>query len=102
MAIYVGEAVAVRAQATNPFTKAPIIDLTGVAEFYAPGRDPKKVPADRATPDDSVSVAYDASAEGYLAFWPTAGKDPGKWTVRIHLTGGDYDNFEFGTVTLVP
>lgn len=100
MAIYVGEAVAIRAQATHPFTKDQITDLTGSVDVYDPSKDPKASPTDRSAPNATATMTYDAASEGYVAFVLTTGFVPGKWTYRVHLTGGGFDNFEFGTFTL--
>lgn len=106
MAIYVGEVIAVRAKATHPFTKDPITDLTGEVHFYEPSKDPKGSPTDRAAPDRGpFALSYDAASEGYVAFAPTTDATlgdwvPGKWSFRVKLAGGTYNNFEFGTVTV--
>lgn len=101
MAIYVGETVAVRGVATDPFTKEPLVDLTGSVYLYAPGKDPKKVPDDRTPDAGPFAVVYDAEAGGYLATVPTAGLVGGKWTFKLQLTGV-YDGWEYGSFKLEP
>jgi hypothetical protein len=59
-----------------------------VALFFAPGKDPERVPADR-TPDRQVILAFDAASRTYGAEVPTAGWAPGTWTVQGMVLGAD-------------
>ncbi len=108
MTIYVGETIDVIAQAVDPLTGASIIDAVGAVLFYAPGKNPSKVPADR-TPDfGPISMSYQAdiinngsSVTGaYVAFQDTTGWVAGKWSYKVTLTSS-YDTWEYGTFTLV-
>lgn len=100
MALYIGEAVAIRAVATNPFTEEELTGLTGTVETFNPTKDPKNVPGDRTTPHATHAMTYDANAGGYVAYVPTTGYVAGKWSYRVHLTGGAYDNWEYGSFSL--
>lgn len=101
MTLYVGEAVTIKATATDPAKKQPITDATAVVDFYAPGKNPKLVVEDRVTDKDQVTMAYDADAAAYLGYVDTTGWEPGKWSVKVTLSGS-YDSWEYGSFTLKP
>lgn len=107
MAIYVGESVTVIAAAVNPVSGLVISDALGQAEFYAPGKNPAKVPADRTPDQGPVPLTFDpkvtnkdGTSGAYLAYVETGGWAPGKWTFKATLSGS-YDTWEYGTFTLV-
>lgn len=101
MATYVGEAVAMFTQVINPITKEPITDLTAEVELYAPGKDPKNVPADRVADAGPFAMPYDAEAGGYVGFVDTTGFAPGRWTARVRASNlTTWDNWEYVTVTI--
>lgn len=108
MAIYVGEVVTIICAATNPVDGSVISDATGAVEFYAPGKNPVKTPADRVADAGPLPLAFNASVTNkdgstgaYVGYAETAGWAPGKWTFKATLTGS-YDTWEFGSFTLVP
>lgn len=102
MAIYVGEAITIKASALNPATGLPITDASAVAEFYAPGKDPKNNPADRQTDRPDATLTYDPIQEAYVGFVSTDSWESGKWSYRVRITGPLYDSWEYGAFTLKP
>lgn len=100
MATYEGEVVVIFATATHPISKDAIESLTGEVHFYVPGKRPASVPADRTSDQGPYAMAWDASLAGYVAYVPTTGWEPGRWSYRVSLTGGDFANWEYGTVTV--
>lgn len=106
MAIYVGESVTVIAAAVNPVSGAVISDATGVAEFYAPGKNPAKTPADRTPDAGPVPLVFDATVSNkdgtvgaYVGYVETTGWAAGKWTFKATLSGS-YDTWEYGSFSL--
>lgn len=99
MTLYVGEAVTIRATATNPITKAVISDAVAVADFYAPGKNPKLNPADRIIDKPQVSLVYDPAAGSYLGYVDTTGWVEGRWSFKVTLSGS-YDSWEYGSFAL--
>lgn len=106
MAIYVGEVVTIICAALNPVNGTVISNATGTAEFYAPGKNPARVPADRVLDEGPVPLTFDAtvtnkdgSLGAYVGYVETTGWGPGKWTFKATLTGS-YDTWEYGTFTL--
>lgn len=99
MALYVGEAVTIKATATDPLRNTVISDATAVCDFYAPGKDPKGVPADRTVDKPQITLTFDAALGVYLGYANTAGWVPGKWSFKVTLSGS-YQSWEFGTFTL--
>jgi hypothetical protein len=102
VAIYVGEAITIKADAVNPSTGQPISDATAVAEFYAPGKDPKNIPEDRTTDKPNVTLTYDFLQNAYVGFVSTENWESGKWSYRVRITGALYDSWEYGAFTLKP
>lgn len=108
MAIYVGETVTIVCAAVNPLDDTVIADATAHVDFFAPGKNPAKVPADRTVDQGPFSMAYDSSVVNkdgstgaYVAYVPTdATWHAGKWSYRVKLAGA-YDTWEFGTFSLV-
>lgn len=98
MALYVGETITVQCSATDATNHEVIVDAKGLAEFYAPGKHPARVPADR-EPDREVELFFDAASESYLAYVETRGWLPGKWTYRVALLH-EYASWEYGSFTL--
>lgn len=101
MAIYVGETVMVTGTAHKP-NGDPIVDMNGTVEFYGPGKNPVKVPGDRVVDSGPHALLYDPDLQAYKAEVSTAGFAPGKWTVRLRLSGGVVDTWEYTTFTLKP
>ena len=106
MAIYVGEVVTLIAAALNPVNQRVITDATAAAEFYAPGKNPAKVPADRVRDHGPVPLTFDpavvnkdGSVGAYVGYTETVGWTPGKWWFKATLTGS-YDTWEYGSFTL--
>ena len=107
MAIYVGEVVTLIAAALNPVNQTVISDAVGAAEFYAPGKNPAKVPADRVRDRGPVPLVFnstvinkDGTVGAYVGFADTAGWAPGKWSFKATITGS-YSTWEYGSFVLV-
>lgn len=112
MTSYTGETVGIKCDARDPFTGAHLTNASYVAtvDFYTPVKAPKTNLTDRAAPDVAdISMTYDATVankDGTLGAWilyqSTLGAPwiPGKWSYRVTVIGGNYDNFEFGAFTL--
>lgn len=109
MTLYVGDTVAVSTVVLPPFGSVPIIDgISVLVEFYAPGKDPKNVPADRSTPDFSATALYDATAinkdgslGAFVAYRESVDWPAGRWSFRTTVTGA-YSNVEFGSFNIKP
>lgn len=107
MTIFVGEAITVVCAAVDPLTGLVISDATGVVEFFAPPKNPAKVPTDRSVDEGPYSVAFlstvtnkDGTVGAYVAYVSTVGWVGGKWAYRVTLSGS-YDTWEYGAFTLV-
>lgn len=107
MTIYVGETLTIIGAAVNPVTGLVIADATGEVEFYAPPKNPAKVPADRTLDEGPFPVTYsatvvnkDGTTGAYVGYVVTTGWAPGKWTYKVTLTG-TFDTWEYGSFTLV-
>lgn len=107
MAIYVGEVVTIIASATNPATQTVITDALAEVEFYAPGKSPARVPADRVLDHGPVPMTYDATVinkdgttGAYIGYAGTEGWVGGKWSYKVTLSGS-YDTWEYGSFALV-
>ena len=72
-----GQKLAVRLRAARP--DGSVVRAPAVASFYAPGKDPERLPADR-VPDRVVPLVFDADSRLYGAEVSTAGWAPGVWT----------------------
>lgn len=102
---YVGEAIAVVAQAVDPNTKAQITDAAAEVEFYAPGKNPAKNPDDRTADKGPLPMVWDADVVNkdgtgaYIAYVDTSGWASGKWAFKVTLSGS-YDSWEYGSVKL--
>lgn len=103
MALYVGEAVRIRASALDPETQLALDPppQSATVSFWGPDKDPKKDPSVRAVPDVGP-IAMTASGAEFTAFVSTAGNPwvPGKWSYRVTVVGDAFENFEFGTFKL--
>lgn len=100
----VGEIVAVRTTALDPFKRnqPTVLGLVGTLQAYAPSKDPENVVGDRATPDETVNFAY-TEGVGYVAYVDTSSfVEAGTWTLRMHLyeQSGGYGNVEYATFIL--
>lgn len=111
MALYVEEAVAIFAEANDPFTKAPITDLTATCEVWhvETDGDPKSDPSVRGAPGwDAFAMPYSEAALGYVGYFQpdarrtTPTPKTGKYAYRVHLVGDAWDNVEYGTFKLAP
>ena len=95
--LYVGEDISCLVSATDPTnSSAEIVDLDCNVEFFAPGKQPKSVPADRIAPDHTESLSYDSGRSGYYGLVSTAGWADGTWSFRVVLSG-TRTNWAFGT-----
>jgi hypothetical protein len=59
-----------------------------VAWFFAPGKDPEHVPADR-VPDRQVVLSFDPASRTYGAEVSTRGWAPGDWVLQGVVLGPD-------------
>ncbi len=107
MTIFVGEAVTIKASATDPLRGGTVIsDATGEVEFYAVGDDAKNDPTARTSEHgpfpltfDAAVVNKDGSLGAYLAYVDTTGWVEGKRLYKVTLTGS-YDTWEYGSLSL--
>lgn len=112
MVAYVGDTVAVKVAATNPFTGDPLTPDDGyscLVDVYQVAVNPKTTPAVRDDDTQKLAIAlntiYDATQQAYFAFVPTNG-----WTLtaptqiwyRGKLVGPEYNNVEFARFKLSP
>lgn len=105
MALYVGEAVRIRALAVDPETDQPLDPppLQAFVEFWGPGRNPVRDESVRDSPDiDDQLMTYRAETNDFILFQLTEGDpwEPGKWTYRVTIVGSTYRNWEYGTFSL--
>lgn len=106
MALYVGEAVRIRASALDPETLQPLDPRPNSArvDFWGPDRNPVRDPTLRNDPDvGPVAMSYRPEENDFIAFVSTGGAvpwEPGKWSYRVTVIGDAYENFEFGTFKL--
>lgn len=100
MATYQGEVIVVFTTAKDPITGDPITDLAGEVNFYAPGKNPARVVEDRTVDKGPFAVSFDVERGGYVAFVPTVDWTPGKWSYRVDLAGGAFENWEYGAVSI--
>jgi hypothetical protein len=107
MALYVGEAVRIRASAVDPETKAPLDPppTSAKVDFWAPGKNPAKDATVRSAPDvPNKPMEYRSATGDYVLYQETSG-DPwvaGKWAYRVTIVGESYTNWEFGSFVLKP
>ena len=107
MAIYVGEAVTVLCTAIDPTTGLAISTADAEVEFYAPPKNPPKVPADRTSDHGPFAMTWtpdvvnkDESLGAYVVFADTTGWLPGKWFYKTTLSGA-FESWEYANFTLV-
>lgn len=114
MASFLGESVGVKADPRDPFTGAKLTAAGGYeayVDFFAPGKAPKTVPADRVAPDvANVAMTYnativnekDSSVGAWVLYQPTEGAPwvAGKWWFRVTVTSSSYDNWEYSSFVL--
>jgi hypothetical protein len=84
--VQAGEKLAVRVRGTRMDGSAH--RHGAVAAFFAPGKDPEHVLADR-VPDRQVPLGFDPVARVYGAEVRTDGWRPGTWTVQGTVLGPD-------------
>ena len=100
MALYLGEAVRIRATATDPDTGLALdpAPTSASVDFWAPG-------VDRKTEDPTipgVAMSYRSEKSDFVLYQSTEG-DPwvvGKWTYRVTVVGESYSNFEYDNFKL--
>lgn len=100
MALYLGEAVRIRAAATDPETKAPLDPppTSAVVDFWAPGQNSRTD-----TPTISgVAMTYRADKQDFVLYQATSGTEwvVGKWTYKVTITGDAYTNWEYANFAL--
>ena len=74
-----GGGLEVRLRASRP--DGSVVRGPAIAAFFCPGKDPRRVPADR-IPDRQVPLSFDETSRTCAAQVSTAGWEPGAWTVR--------------------
>lgn len=101
MATYVGEGLTIVCAAKDPTTQQVISTATAEVEFYAPPKNPARIPDDRVRDNGPYAMTFDAEIDGgsYVAFVDTTGWAPGKWVFKVTLSGA-YQSWEYGTVRL--
>lgn len=100
MALFLGEAVRIKAKATDPETGLSLdpAPSTATVDFWAPGLD-RKV-------DDptiaAVPMTYRSVTDDFILYQPTQGGSwaAGKWHYRVTVTGDVYTNWEYSAFTL--
>lgn len=105
MALYVGEAVRIRASALDPETREPLTPrpISAHVHFYHPDKNPARDPEVR---DDSdfgpIEMGWREATQDFAVFVSTDGSGwvPGRWSYRVTVQGNAYENFEFGTFRL--
>lgn len=107
MALYVGEAVRIRASAVDPETGLPLdpAPVQALVDFWAPGRVPTKDELVRQEPDIAGKVMTQRpETQDFILIQHTKGAPwvAGKWTYRVTVVGHSYDNWEYGTFSLKP
>lgn len=104
MALYVGEAVRIRATAVDPETGTPLpAPIAATVDFWAPGKNPVKDPAVRDAPDvPAQAMTHRPDAGDFVLFQGTAGAPwvAGKWTYRVTVVGEAFSNWEYATFVL--
>jgi hypothetical protein len=106
--IFVGEAITVVADARNPARASVVIsDAMAQVEFYAPGSNPAKVPADRVVTQGPFPMAFDSAFTlkdgtlgAYVGYVDTTGWPAGRTPFRVTLSGS-YDSWEYSSFNLV-
>lgn len=106
MAIYSGEGITVIMAAVNPVTGAVIGTGDASVAFYAPGKNPKTVVADRTPDEGPFAMSFDATiankdgtSGAWVAYVDTTGWDAGKWSYKAELTGA-FSSWEYGSFKL--
>ena len=107
MALYVGEAVRIRASAVDPETKVALDPppTEAFVDFWLPGKTPQRDPEQRAAPDlTAVQMTYREATADFVLYQDTEGDlwVPGKWTYRVTVVGTSYRNWEYSTFALKP
>lgn len=105
MALYVGEAVRISAEALDPDGRSPLDPppLSAHVEFWAPGRNPVRDPDVRGTPDVAAQPLTRDDVTGVWALYQSTDGAPwvaGKWTYRVTVVGSAYENWEYASFSL--
>lgn len=102
MTIYVGQLADLAVRGTDGRDKTIIEDATCVVHLFAPPKNPKDRPEDRADPDGTVEAVYDPATRRYWAsaVFPVSGT----WWMQGVLTGGSrgYHAFDFFSFPVEP
>lgn len=100
MALFLGEAVRIKAKATDPETGEALDPppTSATVDFWAPGLDRKVDPPTIA----AQAMTYRPATDDFILFQPTYGSPwvTGKWTYKVTMTGSVYVNWEFSNFTL--
>lgn len=100
MALYLGEAVRIKAKATDPETGLALdpAPISATVDFWAPGLDKKVDPPTVA----DVAMTYRSGSEDFILFQSTDGAPwvAGKWNYKVTVTGALYTNWEYANFTL--
>ena len=100
MALFLGEAVRIKAKATDPETGEALdpAPTSAVVDFWAPGLDRK---VDDPT-IEGVTMTYRPTTDDFILYQSTDGAPwvIGKWTYKVTMTGAVFVNWEYSNFTL--
>lgn len=106
MTMFVGEGVTITCAAVDPTTGQQISNATAVVEFYAPPKNPAKVPTDRTVDHGPFTMAWNPNIENkdgtlgaYFAFVDTTGWAAGKWFYKTTLSAA-FESWDYGSFKL--
>lgn len=100
MALYLGEAVRIRATATDPDTGS-LLDpppTSAHVDFWAPGVDRKT----NAPTISGQAMSYRSAENDFVLYQDTQGTPwvAGKWVYRVTVVGDSFSNFEYDSFRL--
>lgn len=98
--MYAGDDLVIKVNAYNPLTGGTTTQSTVTINAYNPGKDPRDDADARADPDYTTTLDYEESLFAYYGVFPTAGWEPGVWTLQTAITG-ELEGHEYRTVTLL-
>ncbi len=104
MTIYAGENVDLKVRGTDEVSRKIITDANCIITLFAPPKNPRDNPADRVSPDHTVSAVYDSVSRYYLATVSTTGWAAGVWWMCGVVSGGtgSYYALSYESFTLAP
>jgi hypothetical protein len=103
--LQVGETAVVRVKAATPDGRVAR-DGYAIAQFWAPGRDPRHDHDLQDHPDHELECQWDEKLRAWVAQADTSGWAPGDWTVRglarCATDRGPAKGWSWGTLPLAP